>query len=46
MDDEIQAIEKNNTWKLTDLRGNEKPIVVTWVYKKFKPNGERDILKA
>ena len=26
MDEEIHVIEKNETWKLTDLPANEKPI--------------------
>ena len=47
MDEEIHAIEKNNTWELTDLPADKKPIGVKWVYKtKYKPNGEIDRFKA
>ena len=33
MDDEMKAIEKNKTWKLTTLPTCHKPIGVKWVYK-------------
>ncbi|KAJ4718900.1 Retrovirus-related Pol polyprotein from transposon TNT 1-94 [Melia azedarach] len=47
MDDEIAAIEKNNTWELTDLPKRQKTIGVKWVYKtKLKENGEVDKYKA
>jgi len=47
MDEEIQSIEKNNTWELTTLPGGKKPIGVKWVYKtKYKSNGEVDRYKA
>lgn len=47
MDIEIQAIEKNNTWELSDLPKDTKKIGVKWVYKtKLKENGEVDKLKA
>ena len=47
MDEEIHAIEKNDTWELTDLPVDKKPIGVKWVYKtKFKPTGEIDRFKA
>ena len=43
MDREIQAIEKNNTWELTDFPTGAKKIGVKWVYKtKIKENGEVD----
>ena len=43
MDREIQAIEKNNTWELTDFPTGAKKIGVKWVYKtKLKENGEVD----
>ena len=32
MDEEIHAIKKNETWKLTKLPSNKKPIGVKWVY--------------
>ncbi|XP_072076479.1 uncharacterized protein [Arachis hypogaea] len=47
MDEEIHAIKKNDTWELTDLPTDKKPIGVKWVYKtKYKPNGEVDCFKA
>jgi hypothetical protein len=33
MTDEINSIEENNTWKLTDLPVGYRPIGLTWVYK-------------
>ncbi|KAL5836713.1 hypothetical protein ACOSQ3_013882 [Xanthoceras sorbifolium] len=47
MDEEITAIERNNTWELTDRPRGHKTIVVKWVYKtKLKENGEVDKYKA
>lgn len=47
MNDEIQAIEKNDTWELTTLPVGNKSIGVKRVYKtKFKPDGNIDRLKA
>jgi hypothetical protein len=47
MDLEIKAIERNNTWELTDLPTGAKKIGVKWVYKtKLKENGEVDKYKA
>ena len=47
MDGEIHAIEKNDTWELTDLPADKKPIGVKWVYKtKYKHNSEIDRFKA
>ncbi|KAL8154922.1 hypothetical protein AgCh_000326 [Apium graveolens] len=38
---EIDAIEKNNTWKLVELPSGQKPIKLKWVYKlKRDRNGE------
>ncbi|KAJ3703208.1 hypothetical protein LUZ61_006913 [Rhynchospora tenuis] len=34
MDEEIAAIEKNDTWKLVELPEGSQPIGVKWVYKK------------
>ena len=36
MDEEIKAIEKNDTWELTTLPEGHKSIDVKWVYKKKK----------
>jgi len=36
MDEEIHVIEKNDTWKLTNLPKNKKAIGVKWVYKTKK----------
>lgn len=47
MDAEIEAIEKNDTWELTDLPEKQKTIGVKWVYKtKLKENGEIDKYKV
>ena len=47
MDEEIAAIEKNNTWELTELPMGQRTIGVKWVYKtKLKENGEIDKYKA
>jgi len=47
MNEELMAIEKNNTWLLTDLPKRHKAIYVKWVYKiKVKANGEIDRYKA
>jgi len=47
MNEELMAIEKNNTWKLADFLKGNKAIDVKWVYKiKVKANGEIDRYKA
>lgn len=47
MDDEIVAIERNNTWELTELPKGQKTIGVKWVYKtKLKENDEVDKYKT
>ncbi|XP_027351227.1 uncharacterized protein LOC113862337 [Abrus precatorius] len=47
MDAEIHAIEKNQTWELTDLPVDKRSIGVKWVYKtKYKPSGEIDHFKV
>ncbi|GAU49130.1 hypothetical protein TSUD_406950 [Trifolium subterraneum] len=33
MEEEIQSIERNNTWELVSLPTGKKPIAVKWVYK-------------
>lgn len=46
MNEEINAIEKNQTWELAELPKKKKPIGVKWVYKiKYKPNGDIDRFK-
>ena len=47
MDSEINSIEKNQTWKLTDLPAGAKTIGVKWIYKtKLNELGEVDKYKA
>lgn len=47
MDAEIEAIEKNDTWELTDLPAEEKTIGVKWIFKtKLNEKGEVDKYKA
>jgi hypothetical protein len=42
MDEEIKAIEKNNTWELTTIPKEQKPIGVKWVFK-TKKNAKGEI---
>jgi len=47
MDLEIEAINKNGTWELTELPEGGKKIGVKWIYKtKFIENGDVDKYKA
>lgn len=47
MDNKIHAIEKNDTWKLTNLPENKRHVGVKWVYKtKYKPNNEVERYKV
>ena len=47
MDLEIEAIERNGTWELTDLPKGMKKIGVKWVFKtRLNENGEVDKCKA
>jgi transposase InsO family protein len=47
MNDEIEAIERNKTWQLTDLPKGVKVIGVKWVYKtKMNEKGEVEKYKA
>lgn len=47
MNEELAAIERNNTWKLTELPKGQKTIDVKWIFKtKLKENGEVDKYKA
>ena len=44
---EIAALEPNNTWILTSLPPNKKPIGCKWVYKvKYKSDGSVERYKA
>ena len=44
---EIAALEANNTWTLTTLPANKKPIGCKWVYKvKYKSDGSVERYKA
>ena len=46
MDAEIAAIERNDTWELSELPKGHKTIGVKWIYKtKLKENGEQDLLE-
>eukprot|EP00252_Welwitschia_mirabilis_P009026 TRINITY_DN21303_c0_g1_i1.p1 TRINITY_DN21303_c0_g1~~TRINITY_DN21303_c0_g1_i1.p1 ORF type:complete len:158 (-),score=29.73 TRINITY_DN21303_c0_g1_i1:15-488(-) len=47
MMDEINLIERNNTWELANVQQGCKPIEVKWVFKtKVKANGEVERHKA
>ena len=47
MDNEIAAIERNDTWELTVLSNNSRKIGVKWIYKtKLNEKGEVDKYKA
>jgi hypothetical protein len=46
MDQEIESIEKNNTWDLTSLPSVAKKIGVKWIYKtKLNVKGKVDKYK-
>lgn len=47
MNQEMEALNRNGTWKITELPSNRKPIGCKWVYKvKYKSNGEVERFKA
>jgi hypothetical protein len=47
MNQEIDSIEKNNTWDLVDLPKHKTSIGVKWVYKtKLNEKGQIEIHKA
>ncbi|GKB01528.1 putative RNA-directed DNA polymerase [Tanacetum coccineum] len=47
MDLEMEALNRNNTWEITDLRKGRRPIGCKWVFKiKYKSNGEVERYKA
>lgn len=40
MKEEIEAIEKNNTWMLVDLQANKEAVGLKWIYKcKYNSDG-------
>lgn len=43
MENEIEAIERNNTWKLEELSPGHKPIGLKWVYKLKRDNNGKII---
>jgi hypothetical protein len=47
MDEEIRAIDRNNTWELVELPKGCQPIGVKWVFKKkMNAQGEIELYKA
>ncbi|KAJ0881528.1 putative RNA-directed DNA polymerase [Helianthus annuus] len=47
MNNEMEALYRNNTWVVVDLPKGRKPIGCKWVYKiKYKANGEAERYKA
>lgn len=47
MDQELQALQNNNTWSLIDLPPHKVPIGCKWVYKiKYNVNGDVYIYKS
>ncbi|KAJ0590617.1 putative RNA-directed DNA polymerase [Helianthus annuus] len=47
MNEEMEALNRNNTWELVDLPIGRKPIGCKWVYKiKYKSTGETERYKA
>ena len=44
MKTEIEAVEKNNTWKLVELTTNQREIGLKWVYK-MKKDTQGKIIK-
>ena len=47
MDEEIDAIERNNTWNLVELPDDKNCIGVKWIYKtKLKVDGDVEKYKA
>ncbi|BBN69414.1 RmlC-like cupins superfamily protein [Prunus dulcis] len=47
MDEEIQALEQNNTWSITPLPAGKHPIGCKWVYKvKYNSDGSVERYKA
>lgn len=43
MNENMEAIKRNDTWELVELPSGAKKVSVKWIYKtKFKKNGEVD----
>ncbi|XP_071699438.1 uncharacterized mitochondrial protein AtMg00810-like [Rutidosis leptorrhynchoides] len=44
---EIEALNRNNTWEITDLPDDRKPVGCKWIYRiKYKANGDIEWFKA
>lgn len=47
MNEELSSFEQNNTWEITSLPTNKKPIGCKWVYRtKYNADGTLDKHKA
>jgi len=47
MNQELEALEQNGTWKLTALPAGKKALTSKWVYKiKFRPDGSVERYRA
>ena len=47
MDEELKALEQNETWKIISLPKNKKPVGCKWVYKtKYNSDGTIEMYKA
>ncbi|GJZ07010.1 putative RNA-directed DNA polymerase [Tanacetum coccineum] len=47
MNNEMEALNRNQTWEITDLPKGRRPIGCKWIYKiKYKSNGEIERYKA
>nr|GEV98041.1 reverse transcriptase domain-containing protein [Tanacetum cinerariifolium] len=47
MNNEIKALNRNQTWEITYLLKGRRPIICRWIYKiKYKSNGEIERYKA
>lgn len=47
MNEELEALESNDTWEITQLPKGKQAIGSKWIYRiKYKPNGEIDRYKA
>ena len=44
MDEEIECIEKNETWELVDVPKDKDVIIVKWIYK-TKQDGDGNVQK-